>query len=138
MGRGAGRGGRAMSRARWLTMISVAVVAVMACRAGRAPTALPALPDLMGLDSSLQQQVRGEYEALEHVARTGDAPDVADAHGRVGKLLLAAERYEGAGAFFRAAAARNARDMRWPYYLGHVHRSLQQPETAAMFVAEAH
>lgn len=115
-----------------LTVVSLALVGVLACRktVDERP-ALPALPDLAGLDQSLQQQVRTQYEALERTARAGSPREMADAHGRVGTILLAAERYQGAEPFFTSAVSLNPSDMRWPYYLGHVYRSLQQPERAA-------
>ena len=78
-----------------------------------------------------------EHDTLERTARSGSLQEVADAHGRVGKILLAAERYQGAEPFFTSAASLNTADMRWPYYLGHVYRSLQQPERAATFFEQA-
>jgi tetratricopeptide (TPR) repeat protein len=127
-----------MRRVSHLTVVCFVLVGVLACRKALVqPAALPALPDLTGLDQSLQQQVRSEYEALERTARAGSPKEVAEAHGRVGKILLVAERHQGAETFFTSAASLNTADMRWPYYLGHVYRSLQQPERAATFFEQA-
>jgi tetratricopeptide (TPR) repeat protein len=127
-----------MRRACRLTVVCLLLVDVLACRQTPIePAALPTLPDLTGLDQSLQQQVHTEYEALERAARNGSPQQVADAHGRVGKILLAAERYQGAEPFFTSAASLNTTDMRWPYYLGHVYRLLQQPEKAAALFEQA-
>ncbi len=120
-----------------LVLACLVTTAVIACRGGSLPASPPALSDLSDLDSSVQQQVRTDYEALERVARDGSPADVAEAHGRVGRALLSAERYKAAEPFFAAAAAMNGRDLRWPYYLGHVHRLLQQPDTAATFFERA-
>lgn len=126
-----------MRRGIRLALACLAAALLIACRGGSALPPVPALPDLAGLDPTLQQQVRAEYEALGRATRGGRSADLAEAHGRVGTTLLAAERYAAAEPFFTAAAALNARDMRWPYYLGHVHRSLQQPEAAATFFERA-
>lgn len=128
-----------MRRARHLAVVCCLVlVGTCACRKTvDEPAALPTLPDLTGLDQSLQQQVRTEYQVLERAAGAGNPQEAADAHGRVGRILLAAERYQGAEPFFTSAASLNTADMRWPYYLGHVYRSLQQPEKAATFFEQA-
>jgi len=127
-----------MSRA-GCVLVSCLLAAGIACRSNVTPRpTLPALPDLTGLDQSLQQQIRGEFETLERTAQAGRSEETAEALGRVGRSLLAAERYAGAGSFFTAAGALNSKDMRWPYYLGHVHKSMQQPEIAARFFEQSH
>ena len=118
------------------TAVCLIAVCMIACRKEPA-AALAPLPDLTGLDQSLQQQVRTEYGALERVARSGSTEERAEAHGRVGTALLSAERYNDAETFLAAARALNANDMRWPYYLGHVDRARQQPETAAAHFEQA-
>jgi tetratricopeptide (TPR) repeat protein len=100
--------------------------------------AVPPLPDLSQFDASTQQRIRSEYDALGRVVAAGSAEQSADAFGRMGALLLAAESHEASKAFFEAAQTRQSRDMRWPYYLGHVALAQHQPEHAAAFFEQAH
>lgn len=96
-----------------------------------------ALPDLSRLDPALQQQIRAEYDALGAAPGAAPASGGAEGFGRVGRLLLAAEYPEAAEPFFANARTLNPQDMRWPYYLGHVHRLRNQPEQAVAFFDEA-
>jgi tetratricopeptide (TPR) repeat protein len=95
-----------------------------------AASGVPPLPDLSRLDESLQQRVRAEYSRL---ATDGSRTpkDRAEANGRMGMLLLAAESAAAAEPFFAIARTLNPADMRWPYYLGHLHLALQQPDKAS-------
>jgi tetratricopeptide (TPR) repeat protein len=97
---------------------------------------VPALPDLSRLDESLQQRIRTEYAQLTTDRRRG-AEDRAEANGRMGMLLFAAEHAAAAEPFFTSARTLNPTDMRWPYYLGHLHLALRQPEKASTFFEES-
>ena len=124
--------------------ISIAAILLIGCaseerRAAneRRPPSVPPFPDVAALDAATQQRVRTEYESLLLVTRT-DVEKSADAYGRMGALLLAAERQESAEPFLAAAQGANGRDMRWPYYRGHVRLALHDVEGAAAFFEQAH
>ena len=100
---------------------------------------VPALPDVSRFDESVREKVRSEYETLVESRRKNASPqELSEAFGRMGKLLLAAEAHEASRSFFEAAQSLSRGDMRWPYYLAHVHRALQKPDTAASLFEEAH
>ena len=92
-----------------------------------------ALPDISRTDASVQEQLRGQYAALEaRLADPGTSDTaLAQAFGEMGKLLMATELFDAAEAPFNNARALEPRDMRWPYYLAHLYRLRNQPETAA-------
>jgi tetratricopeptide (TPR) repeat protein len=98
---------------------------------------VPPSPDLSGLDESLQQRIRDAYSDLVNLASSRSSVEAAEATGRVGMLLFAAERYGAAEPFFSNARMLNAADVRWPYLLGHVHTRLNAPERAATFFEES-
>ncbi len=56
--------------------------------------------------------------------------ELATAFGDLGVLLLAAGYYDAAETSLLNARALSARDVRWPYYLGHVYRLRTEPERA--------
>lgn len=98
-----------------------------------------ALPDVSRADASVQQQLRAQYDVLQARLADPDTPalTLADAFGDMGKLLLAAEYLDASEPAFSNARALEPRDMRWPYYLAHVYRLRNQPETAAVLFEEA-
>jgi tetratricopeptide (TPR) repeat protein len=95
------------------------------------------LPDLSRLEESLQQRIRAEYTILAAALDNGSDEERAAAHGRVGMFLLAAEYASAAEPFFANARALNPTDMRWPYYLGHAYRALQQLENSSTMFEES-
>ena len=101
------------------------------------PRRAPALPDLSRLEESLQQRIRAEYTNLAAALDHGSDEERAAAHGRVGMFLLAAEYASAAEPFFANARALNPTDMRWPYYLGHAYRALQQLENSSTMFEES-
>ena len=130
---------------RCLAMTCAVAICLTACSRERADApsaaavtpAVPPLDDLSGLDESLQQRIRAEYSTIATHAATRSREEAAEAYGRLGILLLAAERQAAARPFFAAAHALNAGDMRWPYYLGHVHSRLHEPDAAARFFEQS-
>src|SRR5687767_5919715 len=104
---------------------------------GSAALRVPPLPDLSRLEESLQQRIRTEYMNLAGDPGSSPDQDRAAAYGRVGMLLFAAEYTSAAEPFFTNARMLNPTDMRWPYYLGHLHRALQQLEKASTFFEES-
>lgn len=95
---------------------------------------VPPLPDVSALDPSVQAKLRSEHAAL---AANPDGAAAAETYGRIGTMLFSVEYAQAAEPFLTRARMLNARDMRWPYYLGHVQLALQQPEKAAAFFEES-
>jgi tetratricopeptide (TPR) repeat protein len=91
----------------------------------RAPALRPvALPPLAGMSESVAEQMQERYAAVER--ERDRAPrndhDHAQAYGELGKVLLGARYLDAAEPALANAAALDAADIRWPYYLGHVYR----------------
>ena len=94
------------------------------------------LPDLSRLEESVQAQLRECYSALTAKLDDRQTPDadLGKQYGELGKLLMAAEFREPAEAALLNAEALDAGDMRWSYYLGHLHRSTGDiPKAMAAF-----
>ena len=91
------------------------------------------LPDVSGLAESVQAQVRERYASLEGKLDAGGVSDavLADAYGDAGLILMATEYHAAAELGYRHAAALAPDDMRWPYYLGHLHRLTGDAAAAA-------
>jgi len=87
-------------------------------------TAAP-LPDISKLVPSVQHQITEAHDWLVKTAAKPDATaiDRANAHGELGKLLMAAQLPDAATTEMNAAQALNPSDYRWPYYLAHLARS---------------
>lgn len=94
--------------------------------AGEAPTLRPvALPPLTGMSESVAEQMQERYAAVER-ERSRSARndrDHAQAYGELGKVLLGARYLDAAEPALVNAATLDPADMRWPYYLGHLHRA---------------
>ncbi len=95
-------------------------------------TSLPpvSLPDLSRMEPSVQQQMSERFQLLKSMTENREtAPvDLAHAYGEMGKLLMAAEYYEAAEPCYLHAQALEPKEMRWPYYLGHVYMAKAEPE----------
>ena len=98
-----------------------------------------ALPDLSRIEPPVQEQLRESFAKLTQ-KREGariPAPELADAYGELGKLLLAAKLLDLAEPCFSNAQALAQRDWRWPYYLGHVQKTRGAIQQAASAFARA-
>ena len=98
-----------------------------------------AMPDLSGMEQFGQAQLRTRQGAL---TRALDAPgtsaiELGQAFGEVGQILLAAEYLDAAEPYLRNAMTLAPAQMRWPYYLGHVHRQNGDLATAVAFFETA-
>ena len=84
-----------------------------------------ALPELSRVDAPVKAQITDRYAAVtKMLASTAPAGrDLGAAFGEYGMLLHAAEYYEAAEPAYRNAEALVPDDPRWPYYLGHLHRT---------------
>ena len=108
------------------------VVAAGGCGGGGGPDveseAAPtiALPDLSAADVFVRDQVRGQHAALTAIVQTptANAARRADAYGDMGKLLMAAALHDAAEPYLRRARTLAPDDARWPYYLGHLYRTI--------------
>jgi tetratricopeptide (TPR) repeat protein len=98
-----------------------------------------ALPDVSRLAKSVQDQVRERHAALTArlADRTTPRAALGDAYGELGLILMAAEYYETAASCYLSAQALVPDDVRWPYYLGHLHRLRGEPADAAKFFSRA-
>jgi len=114
--------------------LTLAIVATGCDRGTGAPPLIPVpLPDLSRAESSVRGQLQTRHASLER-ARVDPAiasPDLANQFGDVGRLFLAAEFPAAAEACFVNAQTLAPTEMRWPYYLGHVHRTKGELRQAA-------
>ena len=102
------------------------------------PVPLPDLAAGFGSDE-LQDRIRRQHAA---VAAGGGGPATEPgargaAYGELGMLLLAGGHAAEAETAFRNARALAPRDRRWPYYIGHVFRTLGEPRRAAAAFEQA-
>ena len=122
-----------------IARIAVVVLLVLtaACKSSTSstPPAPPAasrevtLPDLTHMDASVQTQVKQRYAALLDKRKAGASGDeLGTAYGEYAMLLQAAEYFEAAEPAYLNAQDLMPRDVRWPYYLGHVYKSIGQTE----------
>jgi tetratricopeptide (TPR) repeat protein len=81
----------------------------------------------------VQTQVRERYGSLQQQIDASGTPAAvrAAAYGEMGKLLLATEFLEAAERCFTNARTLEPGEMRWAYYLGHIHRLENEPAKAA-------
>ncbi|MGE3842545.1 MAG: tetratricopeptide repeat protein [Vicinamibacterales bacterium] len=79
---------------------------------------------MTGVDADARRQVERAYAELEKLrsATAVSSESLAAAHGELGRVLLAAELDDAAGAFFTNAVTLDPREPRWTYFLAHVHR----------------
>jgi tetratricopeptide (TPR) repeat protein len=125
----------------------VVVTLSVACGESKAPAsavARPALravslPDISSAAEPVQQQLRERFSLLQAAINRAAAPpaDLAAAYGEMGKLFIVAEYYDAAETCFVNAAALAPREMRWPYFLGHVFRFKNDAVRAAAFFEQA-
>ena len=95
------------------------------------------LPNLSGVAAPVQAQVRERYASLQQQIATSGTPaaERAAAYGEMGKLFLATEFLEAAERCFSNARTLEPGEMRWVYYLGHLHKN--EPAKAAAFFEQA-
>ena len=92
-----------------------------------------ALPDLGGVDTFVATQIRDQHASLQRAIESPETTPGARsrAYGEMGKLLMAAGLLESAEAYLLDAQSLVAGEMRWPYYLGHLYRTLGDLDGAA-------
>ena len=101
---------------------------------GLRPVSLPDFSQMTESDS-LREQLRGQYSALTSKLADPQVSDVdlSHAYGDMGKLLMAAKYFDAAAGFYLNAQTLAPDEMRWPYYLGHLHKASGALAEAAVF-----
>jgi tetratricopeptide (TPR) repeat protein len=91
------------------------------------------LPDISGAAQPVQQQLRDAYAEMQQKVANAAAPatERAVAYGEMGKLFLATEFLDSAETCFLNAQMLEPNELRWPYYLAHIHRRRNEPGKAA-------
>jgi tetratricopeptide (TPR) repeat protein len=91
------------------------------------------MPDITGAAQPVQKQLRDAYAAMQQKIAdpTTPAAERAAAYGDMGTLFFATEYLDAAEACFLNAQTLQPDDMRWPYFLAHIHRRRNEPEKAA-------
>ena len=103
-----------------------------------APSCASALPDLSRVSTSVQTQIGDRQAALAAARARADAPAaLADAYGALGMVFMVAKFPDAAESCLLEASALAPDQVRWPYYLGHLHRDGGALEEAATFFAHA-
>jgi tetratricopeptide (TPR) repeat protein len=88
------------------------------------------MPDISRADPSVQTQLRDAFAAMQQKLSAAPAGERAVAYGDMGRLFLATEYFDAAEACFLNAQALEPNDLRWPYFLAHVHRRKNEPQKA--------
>jgi len=120
-----------MSVGRATLAIVVALVATSgSCTARETRAVRPvlrpvSLPDLSRASESVRRQLRDAYASLTRSIDESSttSAQLAQAHGRMGMLLMAAEYRDEAEACFVDAQVLAPDEARWPYYLGHLYKT---------------
>ena len=97
------------------------------------------LPDLTSAGESARAQIRERYESLRQKIDNTEVPalELATAYGDLGKVLAAAEYIDAAEPCFLNAQALQPTEIRWPYYLGQLARSRNEPAKAVPFFEQS-
>jgi tetratricopeptide (TPR) repeat protein len=97
------------------------------------------LPDLASTGESARAQIRERYESLRQKIDNTEIPalELATAYGDLGKVLAAAEYFDAAEPCFLNAQALQPTEIRWPYYLGQLARSRNEPAKAVPFFEQS-
>ena len=92
-----------------------------------------ALPDLSQVSDSVREQMQARWRPVARLQGDGAAPaaGAAENYGSLGMVLMAAEFPNAAIPAFRNAQMLAPADVRWPYYLAHLHRDAGALDDAA-------
>lgn len=91
------------------------------------------LPDLERVGDSVREQVQARWRPVERLQadRVASTAGAAETYGALGMVLMAAQFPNAAIPAFRNAQALVPGDVRWPYYLAHLHRDAGALDDAA-------
>jgi tetratricopeptide (TPR) repeat protein len=126
-----GRAARVFVRWRRLPLAFLIASLAASCSAPRSVempgrNLLPvALPELTRVDAGVKEQIQQRYASLASKIASSSAgdPELATAYGQLGMVLQAAEYFDAAEPCYRNAQTLAPAELRWPYYLGHLHKS---------------
>ena len=90
------------------------------------------LPDLSRVEPTVQEQAKERFSALQEALKSpqATAPNRGEAYGNLAMLLHAGEYYDAAEPAYLNAQDLAPEDLRWPYLLGHLHKSKGNPSQA--------
>ena len=90
------------------------------------------LPDLSRVEPTVQEQAKERFAALQEALKSPQAaaPSRGEAYGNLAMLLHAGEYYDAAEPAYLNAQDLAPQDLRWPYLLGHLHKSKGNPSQA--------
>ena len=91
------------------------------------------LPDLAQVGDSVREQIESRWRPVDSLQAAARPPGAgaAETYGALGMVLVAAELPGAAVPAFRNAQALAPNDVRWPYYLAHLHRDVGALDEAA-------
>jgi tetratricopeptide (TPR) repeat protein len=113
--------------------MSAALVVAACTQKPAGPVERPVtLPDLSRVEPSVRNQGQELFDALQVMRNKPGVPaaDKGEAYGKLAMLLHAGEYYEAAEPAYLNAQDLTPSDARWPYLLGHLHKSRGEPEKA--------
>jgi tetratricopeptide (TPR) repeat protein len=116
-----------------IAMLGAALALAAACAKSSGPVERPVeLPDLARVEPTVREQAKQRYDALQTLRNRPGAPaaEKGQAYGMLAMLLHAGEYYEAAEPAYLNAEELAPTDHRWPYLLGHLHKSLGEPDKA--------
>ena len=101
--------------------------------AAERPLEAVVLPDLAQVSDSVRRQIESRWQPIESLQAAGRvaAASAAETYGAFGMVLMAAELPGAAAPALRNAQALAPADVRWPYYLAHLHRDAGALDEAA-------
>lgn len=96
-------------------------------------------PDLSGAEPFVREQLRSARATLDDdlLRSTTTSERLAASFGRLGMLYHAYDLWDAAAACYRNAESLAPTELRWPYYLGHIHRERGEPVPAIEAFARA-
>ncbi len=109
---------------------AIVLVTIVLVPATAVAAAVPPLPDLAGAEPRVAAKITSLHRALEA------SPDAAEAWGRYGMTLDAHRYAQAARAAYQRAAQLDAKDFRWPYFLGALDET-EAPADAARWLEAA-
>src|SRR5262245_34570351 len=131
-----------------MARIGVVVLLLLTAACGSSKTSTPpapptasrevALPNLARTDAVVQSQITQRYNVLQEKRKTGaSGENLGNAYGEYAILLQAAEYFEAAEPAYLNAQDLMPSDVRWPYYLGLLYRSIGQTEKSTQSLQRA-
>lgn len=117
-----------------ICILQLAISLLSGC-SSRPPLQPVALPDLSRAAGPVQSQLRERFASLHSKINDASTPaiELGNEFGETGKLFMAAQYRDAAEPCLLNAQALAPDEVRWPYYLAHLYRLRNEPETSATF-----